>query len=453
MATTIDVARFIDERETGPFQTRILALCMCVLFMDGYDTQVIGYLGPSLAVAFKAPPEALRPVFLVALIGLLIGGLVCGPLADRHGRKTFVVLSTLVFGLLSLATAWAWSIESLIALRFLTGLGLGGAMPNTVALGVEYFPKSKKNFITSSVWVGFSIGAAVAGFAAAGLLKIGDWRTAFMVGGIAPILLAIVLAFALPESLRFLVLRSGGGRVGALLRKVAPEASIPPDAIFVSSEERAAGRPVVDLFRGGRGRGTMVLWTVSFLALAVTFLLTSWLPIAFHQSGMPENESILALAMYQVGAVIGALVIGKLMDRYDKFLILMGAFLCCGVSVLTLSAVSGAVPIPALMALMLFNGIFIASGGTPGVNALTGGYYPTHIRSTGIGWNLGAGRIGSLFGIWLGGAFVAAHFSVNAIFLYVTGSAFVCAALVFVLRAVTPTAEPEAVAAAPLPAE
>jgi AAHS family 4-hydroxybenzoate transporter-like MFS transporter len=149
MSEAINVADFIDDRKPGPFQRRILFLCMAVLFMDGYDTQVIGYLGPSLAQAMKVPPADLRPVFLIALVGLMIGGLVCGPLADRFGRKTFVVLSTLTFGALSFATAWAWSVESLIVLRFLTGLGLGGAMPNTVALGVEYYPKTRKGFITS----------------------------------------------------------------------------------------------------------------------------------------------------------------------------------------------------------------------------------------------------------------------------------------------------------------
>ena len=431
----INVADFIDERKTGAFQTRILFLCMAVLFMDGYDTQVIGYLGPSLAKAMKLPPAELRPVFLVALVGLMIGGLVCGPLADRYGRKTFVVLSTVAFGVLSFATAWAWSVESLIVLRFLTGLGLGGAMPNTVALGVEYFPKTRKAFITSGVWVGFSIGAAVAGFAAAGLLKVADWPVVFMVGGLVPMALALLLIVALPESLRFLVLRGGAdARVAGLLRQVAPDAPIPVDAVFTSSEERSSGQPVAELFRNGRGPGTSVLWMISFLGLAVTFLLTSWLPIAFNQGGLPESQSILALTMYQVGAVMGALIVGGLMDRFDRFYVLMTACLINSACVLTLSFVSSALPVWALLALMVFNGVFLSMGGTPGVNALTGTFFPTHMRSTGIGWTLGAGRIGSLFGIWLGGALIAAKFSVQAIFLYVTFSSLVCASLTFLLR-------------------
>ena len=342
----INVADFIDERKTGAFQTRILFLCMAVLFMDGYDTQVIGYLGPSLAKAMKVPPAELRPVFLVALVGLMIGGLVCGPLADRYGRKTFVVLSTVAFGVLSFATAWAWSVESLIVLRFLTGLGLGGAMPNTVALGVEYFPKTRKAFITSGVWVGFSIGAAVAGFAAAGLLKVADWPVVFMVGGLVPMALALLLIVALPESLRFLVLRGGAdARVAGLLRQVAPDAPIPVDAVFTSSEERSSGQPVAELFRNGRGPGTSVLWMISFLGLAVTFLLTSWLPIAFNEGGLPESQSILALTMYQVGAVMGALIVGGLMDRFDRFYVLMTACLINSACVLTLSFVSSALPV------------------------------------------------------------------------------------------------------------
>jgi AAHS family 4-hydroxybenzoate transporter-like MFS transporter len=436
--TTINVADFIDKQKVGSFQTKVLFLCMAVLFMDGYDTQVIGYLGPSLATAMKVPPAELRPVFLVALVGLMIGGLVCGPLADRFGRKTFVVLSTLTFGVLSLATAWAWSVESLIVLRFLTGLGLGGAMPNAVSLGIEYFPKSRKAFITSSVWVGFSTGAAIAGFVSAALLRAGGWQSVFMVGGIVPILLAIVQVVYLPESLRFLVLRGGNQpRIAGLLRRVAPHTPIPSDSVFTSSEEHSSGQPVVELFRNGRAPGTCVLWIISFLALAVVFLMTSWLPIAFNQGGLPESQSILALTMYQVGAIVGALIIGRMMDSFDRFYVLTGAFLISGFCVLTLSYISASVPIWVLLALMVFNGIFLSAGGTPGVNALTGTYFPTHMRSTGIGWTLGAGRIGSLFGIWLGGALIAAKFSVQAIFLYVTFTAFVCAILVVILRVAT----------------
>ncbi len=450
----IDVAAFIDQRKVGAFQTRILFLCMAVLFMDGYDTQVIGYLGPALVKAMNVQPADLRPVFLVALVGLMIGGLVCGPLADRFGRKTFVVTSTLAFGVLSFATAWAWSVESLIVLRFLTGLGLGGAMPNTVALGVEFYPRSRKAFITSSVWVGFSIGAAAAGFATAWLLRLGGWQAAFMVGGVVPVILALALMFLLPESLRFLVLRERNGvRVADLLRQVAPEATISDVATFTTSEERSSGQPVAELFRNGRAPGTSVLWAISFLGLAVTFLLTSWLPIAFNQGGLPEGQSILALTMYQVGAVAGALTVGRLMDRFDRFYVLLTAFLISGVCILTLTFISASVPVWALLSLMVFNGVFLSMGGTPGINALTGTYFPTHMRSTGIGWTLGAGRIGSLFGIMLGGALIAAKFSVAAIFLYVTCSAFLCAALTFVLRALNVSREASVSGARSQPAE
>ena len=442
MQQAIDVAEFIDRQKPGFYQRKILFLCMSVLFMDGYDTQVIGYLGPSLANALKVPPSELRPIFLVALVGLMIGGLVCGPLADRFGRKTFVVLSTALFGILSFATAWAWSVESFIVLRFLTGLGLGGAMPNTVSLGVEYFPKSTKGFITSSIWVGFSIGAAAAGFVSASLIKAAGWQSVFIVGGIVPLLLAVTLAVLLPESLRFLVLRGGAdARVRALLQRVAPAAAFPQQASFTSSEERGSGQPVAALFRNGRAPGTSTLFVISFLGLAVTFLLTSWLPIAFNQGGLPENQSILALTMYQVGAIIGALIVGRLMDRFDKFFILFGAFVISSACVLTLGLVSASVPIWLLLALMTVNGVFLSSGGTPGINALVGTYYPTHIRSTGIGWTLGSGRLGSLAGIWLGGTLIAMHFSVQAIFYYVTCSALVCACLVLVLRAVTPRSQ------------
>ena len=387
MTTLVNVSDIIDLRKPGSFQKRTLLLCMAVLFMDGYDTQVIGYVAPAIVASLKVDRAAIAPVFAIGLVGLMIGSVVFGPLADRFGRKTFIVFCTTLFGLLSLTTAFAWSLESFFVLRFLTGIGLGGAMPNTVSLGVEYFPKSRRSSVVATVWVGFSIGAAVAGFVTASLLRHFGWPSAFVVGGVVPLALAVVLLFYLPESPRLLNLKGRkNADLAALLSRIAPSLSIPADARFVSSEASAPGAPVRHLLADGRAPGTLLVWLISFLGLMVTFLLAGWLPIAFNKNGFTVEQSVISTAMYQVGAVIGTLSVGHLMDRYDRFAVLAIAFAISACLVFTLSLIGSSVGLSLILGLILVNGIFLAAGGTQGVNALIGTYYPTFMRSTGVGW-------------------------------------------------------------------
>jgi AAHS family 4-hydroxybenzoate transporter-like MFS transporter len=171
----IDVSSLIEQRPITRFQWQTLFVCLSVLSMDGYDTQAIGYVAPALVQAWHLDKAALAPVFAIGLVGLMVGGLFFGPLADRFGRKRFIVLCTTLFGAFSLATAFADSLEQLMALRFLTGIGLGGAMPNAVALAVEYFPKRRRASAVTMVFVGFTVGAAIGGFAIAGLLRAYGW--------------------------------------------------------------------------------------------------------------------------------------------------------------------------------------------------------------------------------------------------------------------------------------
>src|ERR1700753_963308 len=196
--TTIDVSALIEERPITGFQWRTLLVCLAVLFMDGYDTQAIGYVAPALVQAWRLDKAALAPVFALGLVGMMLGGLFFGPLADRFGRKRFIVICTALFGLFSLLTALTETPAQLMALRFLTGLGLGGAMPNAVALAVEYFPKRRRASAVTMVFVGFTIGAAIGGFAVAGLLRTYGWPVVFVIGGIIPLFLLSLVFFIVP---------------------------------------------------------------------------------------------------------------------------------------------------------------------------------------------------------------------------------------------------------------
>src|SRR5215475_3508720 len=195
----INVSTLIEQRPVTGFQWRTLLVCLAVLFMDGYDTQAIGYVAPALVQAWHLDRAALAPVFALGLFGMMLGGLFFGPLADRFGRKRFIVICTALFGVFSLLTAATETPRQLMVLRFLTGLGLGGAMPNAVALAVEYFPKRRRASAVTMVFVGFTIGAAIGGFAIAALLRTHGWPAAFIIGGIIPLVLIPLLWMLLPE--------------------------------------------------------------------------------------------------------------------------------------------------------------------------------------------------------------------------------------------------------------
>ena len=412
---TVNVQEIIDSRKLSRFQILVTALCALIVLIDGFDTQAIGYVAPAIARSWQVNRTALGPVFSAGLAGLMIGALAFGPIADRVGRKPVLVLCTLFFGVMALFTATAESLPSLMILRFITGLGLGGAMPNAIALTNEYAPRRIRATAVMIMFCGFSLGAFLGGIAAAGLIARFGWKAVFVVGGIAPCLLVPFLIAFLPESIRYLVVQGKRGEeVTSLLRRIDPAASIPNDAAFTVEEHKAKGFAVGQLFAEGRGPFTLLIWVVFFMSLLDLYFLTSWLPTIIHDSGIPESRAILITSVYQAGGIVGAVLVGQLSDRFSPFVVLALTYLLASAFVVLIGMAGVSI---ALLALTVFGAGFGVVGGQIGANALTANSYPTAIRSTGVGWALGIGRIGSIIGPAIGGQILGMHWPTRQIFL------------------------------------
>src|SRR5947209_18498656 len=224
MATDVDITRLIDQQKISRFQILVAVLCAAVVFMDGFDAQAIGYVAPSLSAAWRLPKGALGPVFGAGLFGLMLGALIFGPVADRIGRKPVIIASVLWFGVCTLMTVTADSLNSLLVWRLLTGLGLGGAMPNSIALTSEYSPQRSRATMVMLMFIGFSLGSAIGGLIAAQFISKYGWTAVFWLGGIVPIVLTAVLLFVLPESVRLLALRgTEDQRIRGFLARINPD--------------------------------------------------------------------------------------------------------------------------------------------------------------------------------------------------------------------------------------
>lgn len=430
MTTRIDVAELIDRQPVGRFQVRLLVMCAAVLFVDGFDTQAIGYVAPEIGRAWSLPRGALGPVFSAGLFGLMIGALLFSPLADRIGRKRIIVVSTLAFGIATLATLMAGNVEELMAIRFLTGLGLGGALPNAAAMTAEFSPKRRRATMVMTMFCGFSAGAAVGGLIAAAMIPSFGWRSVFLVGGIAPLLLVPVLIWKLSESPRFLsVSGRANARVWQILGQMFPAHPLPADALFSVNEPAMAGISVGHLFRGGRAGMTILFWIVFFMSLLDLYFLSNWLPTVLNELGASVSLAAVLGSMLQVGGIIGTLVLGRFIDRFS-FRALALTYFAASLAILAIGQASHST---LLVGCTVFLAGFCIVGGQGGANALSSTFYPTGLRSTGVGWSLGIGRIGSIVGPLVGGVILALHWTTQSLFLAAAVPALCAAVAAFVL--------------------
>ncbi|GAA4617657.1 MFS transporter [Saccharopolyspora hordei] len=420
---------FVDDRRPNRFQLDTVLLCGLVMFLDGFDTQAINYMAPAITEDWGLSKADLGPIFSAALAGLMIGYLVLSPLADRYGHKRLVVGGATLFALTTFASAWARDPGQLLLLRFITGMGLGAATPSTIALTAEYSPKRVRASFVLAIYCGFSLGFVVANYVADALIPVHGWRSVFLVGGVAPLLLVVVLLRALPESMSYLLRRGDTGRAYALCRKIDP--TLPTgSAPEIETEDAAQGKRVTlrELVVGGRLGSTVLLWTVFVINLGMFYGLQSWMPTILSERGHSAATLATASSMTTIGGIAIAFVIGPAMDRLGTFRSL-GTLYLVGCAFLVLMSVALGAPVWLLMTATFLIGC-VVSGGQKSVIALAAVFYPAEVRSTGVGWALGIGRAGGIAGPLIVGGVLSAGWSAETLFLALVIPSAICGLIV-----------------------
>lgn len=420
-----NVTRIIDGRKVGTFQKRVAVLCGLVVAMEGFNTQSVGYIAPALAQAFHLAPADLGLFFSLGLFGLLLGALFVAPLADRFGRRPLLLACVPTLGVCAVLTAASPSIAVLDGLRFLTGLAIGGALPNTIALTSEYSPHRRRSLIVALMFTGFIFGSIAAGLSATRLVPAFGWQSIFILGGVLPLLYAPLLYFALPESIRFLVQRGApSDTIAALLRRLDPALRVGRGTRFVTEEKPSSGVSVLSLFREGRAKRTVLLWTVFFMSLLDLFLLANWLTTEMRTLGASVQTAIFVTVLFQVGGVFGT-GFGWLADRIGANIALAIAYIVGAVCVAGIGFAGANLTL--VMFAVFGAGVGILGGQTV-ANAVSAISYPTEIRSTGVGWATGIGRVGSIIGPGLAGILLQLNVSTGHIFFLAVIPALIASA-------------------------
>jgi AAHS family 4-hydroxybenzoate transporter-like MFS transporter len=417
-AASIDVSRLTGEGALTRFHWRLLGLTALLTLLDGYDITAISFAAPELAKAWGiADRSAFGSVFAASLAGMLIGAPALGWLGDRIGRKPVVVVSCLVFGVFTLAMTCASSLEQMMALRFITGIGMGGLLPNAAALNAEYAPGRHRATMIILMYVGTALGGAMPGPVAATLAPVYGWQVLFLIGGALPIAGAVAAALWLPESVKFLVLTGRRNEeVARLVNRLAPRVRAQAaDTFVVGRSEPAARASVGLLFAGGLKAATPLLWLLFVANLMGYYFLLSWTPLLLVGSNIPIAKAAIALSVFQIGGIVGGLSIARLMDRWGLAPVI--GFFVLGVPVIGSIGIVGSSGSEPLLLLIVFFGGFFTLGIQLGLNAICTMIYPTSVRSLGAGWALGVGRVGSIVGPLIGGLLVAADLPIRTLYL------------------------------------
>ena len=415
----LNISRLVDNARLRPFHFWLILWCLLAMMADGFDLLNASIAGPALIKQWNISRAALGPVFSASLVGFFVGAPFFGWLGDRFGRRLAIISALLFIGVTTFACAFATDLQELLWLRFLSGLGLGGVLPNVIALSAEFTPKRLRATVLVVIAMGISLGAAVPGLVGVTLMPTYGWPVVFIVGGVVPFVIGLCMLFVLPDSIKFMVLRGGRDEaVARLAHKFDPTVTIAPGTRFVLDRDEGSattrGSPI-GLFRDGWAPVTVLVWLIFVLNLMANNLMNAWLPMIVQTSGHSIAQGSFAGSLYQLGGTVGGLCIGLLIDRFGlKVLAIMFAI---AVPVLVFAGTPG-ISDAVLLTMAFFSGWAIV-GMQNGLNAGAGLIYPTALRANGVGYALGVGRIGSVTGPLIGSLLTKLGMSASA-FFYVT---------------------------------
>ena len=439
-ATVANVQTVLNEHPFSGYQWVIFALCFFIVLLDGFDTAAIGYIAPSLLGEWGLAKADLAPVLSAALFGLAAGAMSSGPLADKFGRKAVLVGSVLVFAVACLASGYTHDLTSMTAWRFVTGLGLGAAMPNAVTLMSEYCPENRRATITNAMFCGFPLGAAFGGFLAAWMIPHFGWRSVLHLGGIAPLVLLVLLVLLLPESVRYMV---GKGYSADRIRK--PLTRIAGNAVqhvqkFVMTENKAVveGKSGMGVVLSKQYRvGTLMLWVAYFMGLVIFYALMNWMPVLFKEGGLDPKTATLVAALFPLGGV-GAVFFGWLMDRFNANRIIAVGYALTAVSIWWIGQEAGNL---GWLVVSVFVAGTIMNTAQSSMPALAAAFYPTSGRATGVAWMLGIGRFGGIAGSFLVAELTVRNLGFSQIFAVVAIPGLIAAVALIIKQMASPKAE------------
>ncbi len=431
MRTTnsVDVSQIINEAPIGRLQWRIIAILFLIAMLDGFDTQAIAFVAPAISAEWKISPSAFGAIFSAGLLGTVFGAPLFGTLGDRFGRKIMILASILEFSTLTLLCTRADSVQNLLILRFLAGLGLGGAVPIFLALASEFSPDRKRQTMITMTMCGFPLGAVVGGLSTGGLIDQYGWQTIFYIGGILPLLLLPLIAWGLPESIRFLALKGKRAEVAKLLAKISPDKKFHPKNKFNLGEPESNRTGVKALFSRGLASGTLLLWTTSFSSLVVTYGLINWIPSLLSQKGFSTQNAVMGTVALNFAGIAGSLVFSFLMNNKRHAPLTASIAYALGAGAVASIGMVGGEYGATLLSISLAGFFIIGAQLTISGYATT--FYPTAIRGTGGGWLQTAARSGSLVGPLVGGLVLTTGIGPSQMFQFSAIPAIVSACALF----------------------
>jgi len=425
----VNINELIDKASFTSFHWKVLIWCLLIIIFDGYDLVIYGVALPLLMQQWSLTAVEAGLLASAALFGMMFGAMIFGTLSDKLGRKKTILICVTLFSGFTFIGAFAKGPTEFAILRFIAGLGIGGVMPNVVALMTEYAPKKIRSTLVAIMFSGYAIGGMTSALLGAWLVKDMGWQIMFLIAGIPLLLLPFIWKF-LPESLAFLVKSNHSEKAKSIVSKIAPQTQVNANTQLVLNESTTTDAPVRALFQQSRTFSTFMFWIAFFMCLLMVYALGSWLPKLMLQAGYSLGASMLFLFALNIGGMVGAIGGGALADRFHLKPVITIMFIVGSAALILLGINSPQ--------FILYSLIAIAGAATIGSQILlytfVAQFYPTALRSTGMGWASGIGRIGAIIGPVLTGALLTLELPHQMNFLAIAIPGVIAALAIFMVN-------------------